>query len=463
MRVLVVRPMLLVIAAAFVAGCAWAQAPTISQPQPDQSDDPSTVFPHSHTSRFYIGGQFNTIYQGHPAFRARYSGPQSLRPQGEAKDSRTFTLYTGVQLTSTTEVLFHGESAGGRGIGDALGLAGFTNLDVVRNPALGAKPYLARLMVHQVVPLGKETEESDRNPLSLFTQLPVRRLEIRFGKFSLADFFDQNGVGSDSHLQFLNWTIDNSGAYDYAADTRGYTEGLYLEFHDRLWSFRFAETLMPTVANGLKLERDIAQARGENFEFELRPELVRNRKTTVRLLSFVNHAFMGSYAQAIREYLSGVTPMPDVTATRRQGTVKYGFGLNLEQEITTDIRAFCRTGWNEGQHESFVYTEVNQTVSCGGDVRGTRWRRRNDKLGVALVSNAISAVHQEYLRLGGVGFLLGDGGLNYGRETAVESYYNVHLWRGIFAAADLQHITNPGYNRDRGPVWVPSLRLHVDF
>lgn len=443
-------------------GCAaWAQSPGVSQPS-DAADDPGSVFPHSSASRFYIAGQFNTVFQAHPAFRARYSGANSLRSRDEAEDSRVFTLYTGVALTSTTAVLFDGESAGGRGISDALGLAGFTNLDVVRNPSLGAKPYVARLMLHQIIPLGTGSEESDRNPLSIFTRLPVRRLEIRFGKFSLADFFDQNSVGTDSHLQFLNWTVDNNGAFDYAADTRGYTEGLMLEFHDRAWSFRFAEALMPKVANGVKLERDITQARGENFELELRPSLAK-RQTTIRVLSFVNHAAMGDYRKSIELFLSGATPLPDITATRRQGPVKYGFGLNLEQEITPTVRAFARIGWNEGRHESFVYSEVDQTVSLGGDLRGSHWRRRHDKAGVAIVSNAISSVHQEYLRLGGQGFLLGDGGLNYGRENIVEAYYNAHLWRGVYGALDIQHVNDPGYNRDRGPVWAPGLRLHVDF
>jgi high affinity Mn2+ porin len=127
------------------------------------------------------------------------------------------------------------------------------------------------------------------------------------------------------------------------------------------------------------------------------------------------------------------------------------------------LRVFARFGWNEGQHESFAYTEVDQTVEVGGDLRGSFWKRKQDKVGVALVSNAISKVHQEYLALGGKGFLLGDGALNYGREQIVEGYYNLHVWRGIFTGPDLQHITNPGYNRDRGPVLVPGARLHLEF
>ena len=452
--------LLLVLAAA----PACAQAPGITQPQQqDQPDAPATVFPHSQSNRFWVSGQFNTITQGHPSFRALYSGPNSLRNAAETQNSRTFTLYTGVALTRTTEILFDLESAGGRGIGDALGLAGFTNLDVVRNPALGAKPYLARFMIHQVVPLGGESEESDRNPFSLFTRLPVRRLEIRFGKFSLADFLDQNSIASDSHTQFLNWTVDNNGAWDYAADTRGYTEGLYLEFHDRAWSVRFAETLMPKVANGLDFDYTLRRSRAENYEVELRPSLLRHRKTTLRLLSFVNHADMGDYERAIADYLAGRTSAPEVIATRRPGSVKYGFGFNGEQEITRHFGIYTRVGWNEGKHESFVYTEVDQTASFGGAAEGDLWRRKQDKAGVAFVSNAISRAHQLYLKLGGQGFLLGDGNLNYGRENIVETYYTLHLWRGLSLAPDLQYIVHPGYNRDRGPVLVPEFRVHVEM
>jgi carbohydrate-selective porin OprB len=143
--------------------------------------------------------------------------------------------------------------------------------------------------------------------------------------------------------------------------------------------------------------------------------------------------------------------------------VKYGFDLNVVQELPHGLRAFGRFGWNEGQHESFAYTEVDQTFEAGADLKGGKWRRQLDKLGFAVLSNAIKADHQHYLALGGVGFLLGDGRLNYGRENIIEAYYNAHLWRGLFAAFDLQHVNNPGYNRDRGPVLVPGVRVHLEF
>jgi high affinity Mn2+ porin len=355
------------------------------------------------------------------------------------------------------------ESAGGHGLSEGAGLGGFTDLDIVRTPNLGAAPYVARFMIRKIIPLSSETVEAERTPLSLATELPVRRLDVRFGKFSMVDFFDVNSVGSDSHLQFMNWTDDNNGAYDYAANTRGYTWGAVVEYDDRNWSARFADALMPKVANGENLDADFTRAHAENLELEFRRHFLPRRDGAVRLLSYVNHANMGSYRDSIHEYQAGRTPVPDITETRGQGRVKYGFGINAEQALRHGLRAFARWGWNSGRTESFAYTEVDQTVVAGADLKGDPWRRSHDKVGVAFVSNAISGDHREYLKLGGHGFVLGDGGLNYGRERIFEGYYTVHLWRGLFGSADLQHITNPGYNRDRGPVLVPSLRFHVDF
>ncbi|HET9839090.1 MAG TPA: carbohydrate porin [Candidatus Angelobacter sp.] len=373
------------------------------------------------------------------------------------------TLYTGYQLRKHTEALFDLESAGGRGISNALGLAGFTNVDVVRNPTLGAKPYVARALLHHVFALSKEEQGAERGPLSLAAQQPVRRLELRAGKMSLADYFDMNSAGSDSHLQFLNWTAVNNGAYDYAADTRGYTVAAMAEFQDRNWGLRFAEALMPKVANGPSLDFNLRRARSENIELELRPELLPERHTVLRLLTYVNHANMGSYREAVQAFLAGVDPVPVIEAHRRQGRIKYGFGFNFEQELASTLRAFGRWGWNEGHHESFAYTEVNLGIEAGADYRLRRWGRPDDKLGFVIISNGISRDHRLYLQFGGQGFLLGDGRLSYAREDILESYYNAHLWRGAYLAPNLQWIVHPGYNRDRGPVVVPGLRLHLEL
>ena len=438
--------------------CACATVVT-AQTAPDAPPAEATMFPHPDDTRWWLSGQVNLISQSHGRFTSPYQGDNSLRPDPEQALSRLWTIYTGVRLPGHTELLFDIESAGGRGLSDALGLAGFTNLDVVRNPTLGAAPYVARAMVHVTIPMGKELVDVTPTPLSLAARVPARRIEVRAGKLGMADFFDVNAVGSDSHLQFTNWTVDNNGAYDYAADTRGYTYGAIVEYDVPAWSVRFGEALMPSVANGIDMDWNLAQARAENLELEVRPA----KGLTVRLLGYANHANMGSYDEAIAGFLAGRDPKPDVTAYRKPGRVKTGTGVNIEYAFPRQVRLFARAGWNEGHNESFAYTEANDSVLAGGDLGGAPWHRLRDRLGVAVVSNGLSAPHREYLALGGLGFLLGDGTLRYGREDVLETYYTAHLWRGLSAAGGLQFIDHPGYNQDRGPVLVAMFRVHADF
>jgi len=440
---------------------ALPDADPVSEPA---DESVSTMFPHSEWDRWWLSGQANFISQWHPSFYSPYQGPHSFPPQAQDATSRVLTLYTGFRATKTTEFLCDVQESGGHGVGEALGLGGVFNLDGVRNPELSHAPYIARLMWHQIIPLGSKMVASERNPYSLFRELPERRLELRFGKFSLADFFDVNNYGSDSNFQFMNWTVDNNGAWDYAADTRGFTYAAMLEFHDRNYVVRFAEALMPKVANGINLDANLSQARAENVEVEFHEHLLKKQEGIVRVLNFVNHANMGDYQQQVNAWLANpTTPVPEITNHPLQTTVKYGFGVNLEQPLNDWLGVFARWGWNEGQHESYAYTEVDQTWLVGVGGNGGKWHRRLDRVGLAFVSNGISKDHARYLGYGGLGFILGDGKLNYGRENILESYYTLHLWRGIYPALDVQYASNPGYNRDRGPVFVAGLRLHIEF
>jgi len=470
------------------APAAWAQAqtaflstPAASSAAPDAFDPPSppadsgasaaadteAMFPHFKSTRFWLSGQTNFIFQTHPDFHADYSGPHSLSPHYDKATSRVMTLYTGVRIDNSTEFLVDIEEAGGAALSTGLGLAGNTDLDIVRNPLLSKVPYLGRGMVHKVFALSKDKVENQRSFLSLFDELPRRRLEIRFGKFSLPDFFDVNSVGSDTHLQFSNWAVDNNGAWDYAADTRGYTVGLVADYEDRNWGFRFAEGLMPKVANGIDLVWRPWQVHAENWEYELRHGIVPKKAGVVRLLAYTNYANMGIYRNAVTQFLDHSSPepetAPEITNHPWHITRKYGFGVNLEQNLTRNVTAFARWGWDNGKTESFAYTEIDSTLVEGVGVNGALWRRKQDRAGFAVVTNGIKKDHQVYLADGGLGFLLGDGGLSYGRENIVESYYTAHVWRGIYIAPGVQHIDNPGYNRARGPVVVPSLRVHVEF
>lgn len=441
---------------------ASASSAPSTDAEPDEAD-PQTVFPHFSNTRYWLSGQANFIFQTHPEFPAAYSGPHSLLPDYEKATSRVLTLYTGIRLNNSTEILVDIEEAGGSALSLGFGLAGNTDLDIVRNPLLSKAPYLGRGMIHKVFALSKDKVENQRSYLSLFDELPRRRLELRFGKFSMPDFFDLNSVGSDTHYQFTNWSIDNNGTWDYAADTRGYTVGLVADYEDRNWGFRFAEALMPKVANGIDLVWRPWQVHAENWEYELRRGFIPKKAGVVRVLAYTNYANMGIYRDAVAQFEDGQVSVPDITNHPWHVTRKYGFGVNLEQTITRGVTAFARWGWDNGKTESFAYTEIDSTIAEGIKVDGARWHRKQDRAGVAFVSNGIAKDHQNYLADGGLGFLLGDGGLNYGRENIIESFYTAHLWRGIYIAPGVQHINNPGYNRDRGPVIVPSFRIHAEF
>ena len=444
-----------------------AQHATAPAPVLAENESSPTLFPHPEASRYLIGGQANIIFQAHAPFHSPYEGTNSLLDRGEYKTSMIGTIYTGFELNPhprfATDVILDVESAGGRGISEALGLAGFTNLDVVRNPNLGSTPYLARYEVHQVMGFSDKLSETGRTPFSLLPSLPETRLEFWVGRMSLPDLMDLNSVGTDSHLQFLNWSVDNNGAWDYAANTRGYTDAAVVAFTARDFTARYAFAAMPTVANGIDLSYDLKTTNGHNGELEWRRGLLPGRKGAVRLLGFVNHANMGNYRVQNELFLAGRTTAPQITAHPQQSTVKYGVGANFEQEVSANGRVFGRVGWNDGATESYAYTEIDQTIAVGGDYAMKAFGRPNDKFGITFVTNAIKKDHQWYLAHGGLGFLLGDGKLNYARENIVEAYYNYHLWKGVYYALDEQFVAHPGYNGDRGPVMVESVRMHVDF
>jgi high affinity Mn2+ porin len=441
--------------------------PPAASPEAASPDNDTTeaMFPHFKDTRFWLSGQANFIFQAHPDFTSPYSGKNSLSGNYEKATSRVLTLYTGIRLNHSIELLVDVEEAGGAALSQGLGLAGNTDLDIVRNPLLSKAPYLARGMIHKVFALSKDKVENTRSSLSLFDELPRRRLEIRFGKFSLPDFFDVNSVGSDTKFQFINWATDNNGAWDYAADTRGYTVGAMADFEDRNWGVRFAEALMPKVANGIDLVWRPWQARGENFEYELRHGLIPTKAGVVRLLAYVNHANMGVYRDAVIQFEDGQLheSVPEITNHPWHITAKYGFGVNLEQNLTPTLTAFARWGWDNGRTESFAYTEIDSTVVEGIGANGAKWHRKQDRAGIAFLTDGIKKDHQNYLVDGGLGFLLGDGKLNYGRENILESYYTLHVWRGLYVAPGAQYIVDPGYNRDRGPVFVGSFRAHMEF
>jgi len=434
-----------------LACCArWNCCNAQSQPQTDA--------PPETWNLFY---QATSIGQYHGTFRSPYSGPFSLQDYPERDVSLTTTLFFGLRLEQNTSVYFDPEIAGGRGFSGVNGMANPSNGELPRVASATPKPYIARLYVTHDFGFGSETEavESDENQLA--GRRPVTRYTITAGRFTVTDFFDNNRYTHDPRTQFMGWAVMYNGAWDYPADTRGYTWGWVHEFHTRNWSLRYASAAMPRVANGLRFDRRLFVNRSDMFEGEYRYN-VKAHPGAIRLLHYLNHANLGTYADAIRqaEASGGV---PSVTDTRRNGTLKYGFGVNLEQELTKAIGLFSRLGWNDGKTESFAFTAIDRLATGGVSVSGRRWRRPSDTVATELTVSGISGVHALYLSLGGHDFLIGDGRLQYGPEYVWESYYSARLFPGFFASFDLQHVTNPAYNEQRGPVWIASVRLHLEF
>jgi high affinity Mn2+ porin len=440
--------------------CAIGAAQTPADPA--QPPTPAAdVPPESVSERWNLFYQATSIGQYHGAFNSPYEGPLSLQDYPERDVSLTTTLFFGFRLAQNTLFYFNPEIAGGKGFSNVDGLANASNGELPRVASATPKPYIARLYITQDFGFGteKESVESDENQLA--GERPMTRYSITVGRFTLTDFFDNNRYSHDPRSQFMGWAVMYNGAWDYPADTRGYTWGWVHEFHTKNWSLRYASAAEPKVANGLRFDRRILVNRGDTFEQERRYSL-HTHPGAVRLLEFANHADAGNYAEAI-QLSEGTGKPPDVVATRKNGTLKYGVGLNAEQEILKDVGVFGRLGWSDGKTESFAFTAIDRLATGGVSVTGTRWKRKHDVVATELTVSGLSAVHREYLAMGGLDFLIGDGKLNYGTENIWESYYNARLFRGFFTTFDLQHVQNPAYNRDRGPVWIESIRLHIEI
>jgi high affinity Mn2+ porin len=408
--------------------------------------------------RWNLFWQATSVGQYHGTFRSLYSGQFSLQNYKERDVSLTTTLFLSLRLDQNSTLVFDPEIAGGRGFSGVSGLANSSNGELPRVASATPKPYLARLYLTHDFAFGKEEEETESDANQLSGHRPVKRYTVTTGRFTLTDFFDNNRYSHDPRTQFLGWGVMFNGAWDYPADVRGYTWGMVHELHLKNWSFRYGSGAMPRVANGLRFDRRLLRNRGDVFEEEYR--FARSgHEGAVRVLQYINHANSGDYAESIR--IAGKAT-PDVTDTRKNGTLKYGFGLNVEQEITTGVGVFGRLGWNDGHTESFAFTAIDRLATAGVSVNGRRWHRPHDTAATEITSSGISGIHAAYLSKGGYDFLIGDGGLRYGHEVIWESYYNARLFPGFYVGFDLQHVTNPAYNKDRGPLWIPSLRLHLE-
>jgi hypothetical protein len=429
-----------VCAACVLAGAARAQAP--------ERQDTDAKF------------QATYVWQEKRPFGAAYSGAHSLSAEREKSYSFTATAALGVRPWAGGELYFDPEVAQGVPLSGLTGLGGFTNGEIARTSGPNPTLYRARLFARQTWGLGGDRERQDSGANQLAGSVDRRRIVLTAGNLSVLDVFDGNAYSHDPRTQFLNWSLMTHGAYDYAADARGYSWGLALEYFHDDWAIRGGRFLMPRQSNGLSLNPRIFDSFGDQLELEHAHRLG-DRPGRLRLLAYRNRADMGGYRDAVAEAEAGGTT-PDITSTRRRRT-KHGLGASLEQDLTAAIGAFARASWNNGEAEEFAFTEIDRSISSGVSVKGTGWERPSDTLGLAFASNGLSSAHRAYLAAGGLGFFLGDGALRYRSEDIVESYYSLNIAKTAWITADFQRIFNPGYNADRGPVTVLSARLHCEF
>lgn len=444
------RPFVFATVLALLPVPALAQAPA---PPPPAADD--APVPERDWS---LHGQLTWQLQGHGSFDSPYEGPNSFQDRKETRGSFTSTVFLGRRLWTGGEAYVNVELIAGQGLSRVLGLAAPPNGETYRVDSTKLKANLARLLLRQTFALagGGEVQGDEENQLQ--GRRAARRIVVTAGKLSGTDIFDANTYAHEPRTQFNNWSLWANAAWDYPADTRGYTWGLALEAYRDAWVVRVGSFLEPKEANGLEFDHDVSRAHGDVLELE-HDHVLSGRKGAARLLAFWNHARMGVY----REALDLAPEAPDVTATRAPGRSKYGFGLNLEQEVASGVGVFLRAGWNDGKTESWAFTEVERTLALGATLQGAAWKRPRDLLGVAVALNGINRNHRDYLAAGGLGFMLGDGTLHASAEDVLDVFYRASLVSFAAVTLEVEHYWNPAFNQDRGPVTVYGFRLHAEF
>ena len=404
-------------------------------------------------------GQATNVTQWHPGFRAAYSGVNSLQPGRRTEETTDITLYAGRRLWSGAELWINPELDQGRGLDNTVGMAGFPSGEAYKIGANAPYLRLPRAFVRQTVDLGGDADPVPPMANQLAGTRTANGLTLTVGKFGVTDIFDTNVYAHDPRADFLNWSIIDAGAFDYAADAWGFTYGAAAEWAQGSRTFRAGVFQLSKVPNGKVTAVDFGQFMVV-AEVEQRYQWA-GSTGKIKLLGFVNRGRMARYRDAVQLGLSQGTT-PDVVPVRREAS-RPGVALNIEHAATPDVGLFARASVNDGSKEAYEFTEINRSWSAGVSVHGKAWGRPDDLLALAGVVNGLSGAARAYFAAGGVGILIGDGGLHAGAEKIVEANYVVRLNSHLAIALDYQHASHPAYNRDRGPVSLYAVRVHSDF
>ncbi len=406
-------------------------------------------------------GQYTNVTQWHPAFTSPYQGQNSLIPDSDSAATNDLTIFAGVRISEGGELWVNPEIDQGFGLSNTLGVAGFPSGEACKVGANAPYLRLPRLFYRQSVNLGGELQTIASAANQMGYTRSADNIILTIGKFSVTDVFDTNTYAHDPRSDFFNWSIVESGAFDYAADAWGFTKGVSVEWTQSWWTLRGGFFDLSTTPNSTTLDPTFSQHEWVG-ELEERHQLWEH-SGKLKLLGFDNQGNMGSYADALQ--LAQQTNSTPDTSLVRHASSRLGVAINLEQEILSDLGAFARASVNDGSKEAYEFTEINQSVSAGLSIRGDRWGRLDDTFGFAAVANELSGDARNYFAAGGMGILIGDGHLNYGSEKIIETYYSysVHALDHLSLSLDYQYVINPAYNRERGPVSIFGVRVHAEF
>lgn len=435
----------------------------VSSVEADPEVDSEKATPDD-TAWYSLHGQATYVLQYKNKFNSPYVGDKSLLSTGDVGKSYTVTVtpFMGVRLWQGAEVFYNPEAAEGVPFSNLSGLGGFTNGEMQRGNLVPMQFYNARAFIRQTIGLGGGVEHIEDGPNQIKGNVDKRRVTLTYGWVSALDYFDSNRYSHDPRTQFLNWSIMAAGAYDFAANGRGYTYGVVGEYFDAGWTVRLARLAMPKSPNGMSLDYQLTQQYGDTVEVEREHKLL-GQDGAVRLLLFQNRGIMAKFSDAVNQAQQGGYSPPNILTSRTGYQQKWGYVINAEQAMFDDVGVFARWSWNNGQSETEAFTDISRSLSAGTSIKGSFWRRPDDTYGLAFSFNGISSSQINYLSQGGSTMFIGDGKIAYQGERILETYYSVNLFKGAYLSADYQYIQNPAYNSNRGPVSFFGLRAHFEL
>jgi len=460
----------------FSAPCGlWAQTATTAGSPPPAADPkdlapataPASAPDHitlwneddAQNQSWMVHGQNTDIVQGNAPFHSPYENEESnsLPASANIRETVSFDLFFGAHLWPGGEIYFNPEAYQGYGLGNAHGIASFTNGEAFKAGTDFGNVIIPRLFYRQTFGFGGEQEQLGSDELQLAQKVDVSRLTLTVGKMSFSDLFDNNAYSHDQRTQFMNWTLVDSGGLDSPQDADGYTNGIALDYNQKNWAVIWGHYMVTKYLNTHALDYDMTKAWEEMLEFDQKLS-IHDHPGNIRLISWLMSAHIGSYWETINNPGANM----DITQTA-QYRKQYGFALSADQEITKDIGIFTRISWGQPNDDDFMFTDMSESLAGGGQLKGTAWSRPDDVIGLADTVGALSQAQRTYYRDGGLGSVIGDGTLDYAPENVTETYYSAQLNEHVHLTGDFQLVYNPGFNSARGPVPVFSLRLHTEF